>query len=159
MNMSFLRYRFILPFVLVFAGFLVFVFVAYTQYGVSWDESFYWYSGKLMAVRFFDTKFITNEIPKKHLLTHGMFFDGVYYILQKHNGLELDIERLHLVKALFSALTLLPLYLTLYTLTKSSRIASMGMLLLIFYPRWVGDIFDNHMDSISTYLYAWAGIP
>lgn len=147
--------RSILIFLFIFIAFLTFIFATYKQYGVSWDESFYWYSGKLTAQHFFDTNFITKEISKKHLLTHGTFFDSIYYVLQKHDKVELDIERLHLVKALFSSLTLIAVYFILKALTNNSFVPIIGMVFLIFYPRWLGDIFDNHMESISIYLYAW----
>ncbi len=143
-----------LLFLALFISFLVFIFATYQNYGISWDESAFWYKGKLLAQNFFDTEAIFKKVPEPHLQNHGDIFEPIYYILQKSDK-DPNFERLHLIKALFASQTLLALYLILKTLSKNKYIPVIGVLLLIFFPRWTGDIFDNHVDIITTWLYAW----
>lgn len=143
-----------LLFAIIYLLFIVLIFFTYKNYGVSTDEAFYLQSGAFYSKNFFNTALIIKTIPSYHLVTHGAFFDFLYYSALLFIDSSLSYESLHLVKAMFASLTLLFVYLIVFRLTKKVTPSVVGVLLLIFLPRWYGDIFDNHMDPSSVLLYA-----
>lgn len=139
----------------IFILFIFFIFAAYRDYGISWDETSFWYHGKVFAENFLDTDKIVALSDPKHIIHHGSILEPLYYLLANDGTNVPNFDRIHLVKALLASQTLIAVYLTLRLLCRNRWSPIMGVLFLIFYPRWLGDIFDNYIDIISTYLYAW----
>ncbi|MBI2012040.1 glycosyltransferase family 39 protein [Candidatus Daviesbacteria bacterium] len=139
-------------FILLYLFFLIFIFLTFKDYGISWDESFYLNSGKVYFENFFNPQEVSKLIPQYHLVTHGAFFDVLYYLILKIFNQTSSFEFLHLVKALFASITLIFIYASINILTRNRYVSLVGTLLFIFSPRWLGDIFDNHMDITATLL-------
>lgn len=146
-----------LTFPLIYLLFIVFVLLTFRDYAVSWDEEFYHDSGKLYLSNFFASpEKISAVIPVSHLLTHGAIVDVLYYLPQKILSQNHNFELLHLTKGLAASFTLIAVYLIITSvITKNKAYAATGAVLLIFFPRWLGDIFDNHMDGTAATLYAF----
>ncbi|MBI4035188.1 MAG: hypothetical protein HY381_02220 [Candidatus Chisholmbacteria bacterium] len=140
---------------LIYGIALVAVVVTYRGWGISWDEEFYKESGKFYLANFgADWETVAEKIPEYHALTHGAVVDAVYYV-PFWLGLPESFENLHLVKGLIGSLALVGVFLGLRELMgKKSWGPMVGMVLLMTYPRWVGDVFDNFMDGSATLLYA-----
>lgn len=142
-------------FLIIFLSFLTFIYVTYKDYGVSWDEISLVYNGKILADHYLDPASILHHTPPTYLLFHGSIIDALFYYLQRNGTADLDINKLHLVKALIASLTLIPVFLILRKLSRNVYIPAIGTILLIFFPRWLGDIFDNQEDIVAALLYSW----
>jgi hypothetical protein len=138
----------------VYVSFLAFIAATYTDYGISWDEEFYLTAGELYLSHWFDMDALTENVAERHLRSHGGMVDGLYFATLAAAGEVTSYEDLHLVKALYSSLALILVYLMLRRLQPDSMAPIGGMLLLIFLPAWLGQIFDDHMDGSATLLYA-----
>ncbi len=134
--------------------FLVFVVLAYRDYGVSWDEYYYLGAAKLYIAHFFEMGVIAEHVPDFHLQSHGGLVDALYFLPLQWLDQAASYDSLHLVKALSSSLILVLIYLILHRLEPDSLLPAAGVLLLIFFPSWLGNAFDNHMDGSATLLYA-----
>ncbi len=147
---------------IVYASFLLFIAVTYGDYGLSWDEPYYLHTGRLFVSNFWDMAPITRDISEAHLRSHGLVVDGLYYLALSWLSASENIDVLHLIKALASSILLILIYRILVTLGKdstgngggrshTSRLAGIapliGVLLIVFYPPWLGHAFDNHMDG------------
>jgi hypothetical protein len=147
--------RRLLLFLLVLLALVVFIGSTYDDYGISWDEDFYADMGGAYLGSFFDMSSLTEPAELwRHLRTHGAVVDAIYASALSLLGGLGSFETLHLVKALFSALALVPVYRMLCGLSPNGLSPVAGALLLVFFPAWLGHIFDNHMDGSSTLLYA-----
>lgn len=143
-----------LLFLLLFILFIFFILKTYKDYGISWDEQFYLAYGKNYIDYFFKRPILAQKIDPLHGLSHGAFFDILYVFILRMFHADTNFAVLHLVKALVSSMTLIFVYLSIFVITKKRKIALAGAILMIFFPRWTGDMFDNHMDSVATLLYA-----
>lgn len=152
----FLKHKklFLILFIAVFILFLFFIFTKYKNYGISWDEQVYLSYGKRYFENYLNLRKIEKNFELSHVFVHGALFDIGYYLPLQLLNQTGNFALLHLEKALFSSLTLVFVFFTLRLLTKNYFIALIGVLFMITTPRWLGDIFDNHMDGISTVLYS-----
>ena len=141
-------------FLVIYLIFIFFILSSYKNYSVSWDEQYHLVSGKYQIENLLSPKKSTSAISNYDLLTHGSFFDMVYFSPLKLFHQEENYELLHLIKALFSSLTLIFIFLSLKKVSSKWFTPIIGVVLLILFPRWLGDIFDNHMDVIAALLYS-----
>lgn len=142
-------------FLATFTLFLFFIVLTYKDYGVSWDELAYVNTGNFYFLNFFNPSAIVKNIELQHAVTHGALFDVLFQIPQKlFHPTNTDFPLLHLTKALSASTTLIFLYMTILILTGNPLVGFVGIFLMIFTPRWTGDIFDNHIDVISTLLFS-----
>ncbi len=142
-------------FLVVFILFLFLISFTYRDYGISWDELAYVNTGNFYIRNFFNPSAVVKNIELQHAVTHGAFFDVLYQLPQKlFHPAATDYSLLHLTKALSASTTLIFLYLTILVLTGNPLVGFVGVILLIFMPRWTGDIFDNHIDISSTLLFS-----
>lgn len=138
----------------VYLAFLAFIALTFRDYGISWDEEFYRDAGQLYLEHWSDMEGLAAALPAGHLRSHGGGIEGLYYATLAAAGATASFEILHLVKALYASLALLPIYWMLCRLAPASLAPVGGMLLVIFLPAWLGQIFDDHMDGSATLLYA-----
>jgi hypothetical protein len=135
--------------------FLAFIVATHRDYGVSWDEYFYLDTARLYLAHFFEMEWIGESARvAQHLKTHGVLLDALYFLPLEALGRSASYESLHLVKALFSSLVVLLVYRMLCRIEPASLVPVAGMLMLIFFPSWLGQIFDDHTDGAATLLYA-----
>jgi hypothetical protein len=145
----------------IFLSFVVIlVFLTYKNYGITWDEVYYTHIGKYFAIQILDTfkiphnlienSFIPTEI---HLKAHGVFFDVlVIFLTPLFKSFNLEIY--HLIKALLALLSFIFLYIILFKLL-SKKWALFGILLLLLFPRFYGDIFNNSIDIPTLMFFAF----
>jgi hypothetical protein len=139
---------------IVYLSFLAFIAATFADYGISWDEEFYRNAGELYLRHFFDMNALVEGLPVGHPQSHGGLVEGLIFATLAAVGGLSSYEALHLVKALYSSLVLLLIYLILCRLRPASIAPIGGILLVIFLPAWLGQIFDDHMDGSATLLYA-----
>lgn len=141
-----------------------FIFLTYRDYGISWDEKKTVTLGKHYIVEFLnvigikhnlvdDTAlFFPGEMLEVHLKGHGVVYD----ILTMTAALlfpSVGYETYHLIRGLFSILIfVLTAYIT-YRLI-SLRASFIAMILLFFFPRFFGDIFDNSLDMPAVLFFS-----
>lgn len=130
---------------------VVLIFLTYKNYGVTWDEFFYVKVGRHYTREILNFFKVPNNITQYgtapddiHLRTHGVFFD-VFVILLTPLFQTFNFEIYHLIKALLSLFSLIFLYLVLIKLM-SKKGALLGVILLLLFPRFYGDIFNNSID-------------
>ena len=138
---------------------VILIFLTYKNYGVTWDEIYYVKVGRYYTIQILNTlkiphNFIEdNFIPEKiHILTHGVFFD-VFVILLTPLFRSFNLEIYHLIKALLALLSVILLYLILLKFL-SNKWALLGVILLLLFPRFYGDIFNNSIDIPTLTIFA-----
>lgn len=137
------------------ALFLVFIAATYRDYGVSWDEYFYLDTARLYLAHFFDMARIgEGERVALHLKTHGALMDALVWLPLRMFDAVGSYEALHLVKALLSSAVPLLVYRILCRLEPGSGVPLAGMAILMLFPPWLGQIFDDHTDGSATLLFA-----
>ncbi|MFA5770616.1 MAG: glycosyltransferase family 39 protein [Patescibacteria group bacterium] len=139
----------------LFVIFLTFVvaliFLTYKNYGITWDEVYYVNVGRHYVIQIFNALKIPHNLIENgfhptelHLQTHGVFFD-VLTVLITPLFRSFNFETYHLIKALLAVLSLIFLYGILLKMF-SRKWALFGMILLLLFPRFYGDIFNNSID-------------
>lgn len=138
---------------IIYFIFLAFIFLTFRDYGTSWDEKYHLDRG-ISALENFSNPYKISEVSKDtYAVPEGLFFAMLYDLPLKLLPGEENYEALHLVKALFGSLSLIFIYLSLRLIKKDwTQVAA--PVLLIFSPRWLGDLFDNHNDIAATLLYS-----
>lgn len=137
----------------LFAIFLAFILLTFRDYGTSWDEKYHFDRGKSALENFSNPYKISEIAQNTYAVPEGLFFAMLYNLPLKLLPVEENYEALHLVKALFGSLTLIFVYLSLRTFRKDWSIV-LAPVLLIFSPRWLGDLFDNHNDIAAALVYS-----
>lgn len=143
-----------LPIVLIYIIFLIFILLTFKNYGISWDESNYLQQGQLYSEVFFDPLKIIDTTTNDLAANHNPFFDLIYFLPLKIFSQTGNYELLHLVKAIVASLTLIFVYFSMKMVNKKESAAILAVVLLIFSPRWLGDIFDNELDISAVLLYS-----
>lgn len=139
----------------ILVPFWLFIFLTYKDFGISWDEEADYKSGQFYLENFLaPPNVVSQNVSVIHQLSHGALTDMIYFLPQKIFNPTDFYEVLHLTKALASSLTIVFIFLALQLITKSKPVSLAGAILIIFFPRWLGDIFDNHMDATATIFYA-----
>lgn len=130
---------------------ILLVFLTYKNYGITWDEIYYVQVGRHYAIQILNGLRIPHNLVNNnftptdlHLRTHGVLFD-VIVILLTPLFRSFNIETYHLIKALLSLFSFIFLYIILLKLF-SRKWALFGLVLLLFFPRFYGDIFNNSID-------------
>ena len=133
---------------------VILVFSTYKNYGVTWDENVYIESGRHYTIQILNTLKIPHNIKdtklnfessdSKHTQSHGVLFD-VIVILLTPLFRTFNFETYHLIKALLSLLSFIFLYITLNKLLLN-KWALFGTILLLLFPHFYGDIFNNSID-------------
>lgn len=138
----------------LFLLFLAFIFLTFRDYGTSWDEKYHFDQGKT-ALENFSDPYKTSEVAQNtYAVPEGLFFAMLYNLPLKILSEEENYEALHLIKALFGSLTLVFIYLSFKTINLDRWSLVLAPLFLIFSPRFLGDLFDNHNDIAATLLYS-----
>lgn len=143
-----------LYFILIYTSFLIFILLTFKSYGISWDESNYLQQGELYSEIFFDPTKVIDTSTNDLAANHNPFFDLLYFLPLKISSQEGNYEALHLVKAIVASLTLIFVYFSMKMVSKEKFAAIIAVILLIFSPRWLGDIFDNELDISAALLYS-----
>ena len=136
----------------IFFSFVIFlVFLTFKDYGITWDEIYYVQVGRHYAIQILDGLKIPHNLANGnffptdlHLKTHGVIFD-VFVILLTPLFRSFDIGTYHLIKAILSLFSFIFLYIILLKLF-SRKWALFGLGLLLLFPRFYGDIFNNSID-------------
>ena len=134
---------------------LLLIFLTYKDYGIVWDERYYLDTGKYYVTRLFGllnikTNLVTgNFYPSKvHLTSHGVLFDIASVFLTLFFK-KFTLETYHLIKALMAMPIFILIGLIIYQLT--NEWISLGtMMLLLLFPRFYGDMFQNSVDIPTT---------
>ncbi len=141
------HYLFLIFFILV----VVLIFLTYKNYGITWDEIYYIQVGRHYVIQILDSLKIPHNLVNNnftptelHLKTHGVIFDVVVILLTPLFR-SFSIETYHLTKALLSLFSFIFLYVILFKLF-SRKWALFGLVLLLLFPRFYGDIFNNSID-------------
>ncbi len=146
---------------------VVLIFLTYKNYGITWDEVYYVNVGRYYAIPILNNlKILHNLIENNfrptqlHLMTHGVFFDVLVILLTPLFRI-FNFEVYHLIKSLLALFSFIFLYIILLKFLPK-KWALFGLLLLLLYPRFYGDIFNNSIDiptltifslSILSFLY------
>lgn len=130
---------------------VVLIFLTYKNYGITWDEIYYVQVGRHYAIQILDSLRIPHNLVNNnfaptelHLKTHGVIFDIVVILLTPLFR-SFNIETYHLIKALLSLFSFIFFYIILLKLF-SRKWALFGLVLLLLFPRFYGDIFNNSID-------------
>lgn len=140
-------------------GLFIFFFLIYRHYGVSWDETAYLSYGKYFNQRILNLFTKKIKVDEKlrpsslHLKGHGIFAITLECALASVVG-GCNYTNLHLMKSLLQILTFLFVYLlTLkYIFPNKPIISLLSPILLLFFPRYFGEIFDNTQDTLAVLL-------
>lgn len=145
------------PIYLFFIGLISLIFVTYKDYGIVWDEQFYLNIGKHFASKAMNLIGLNSNLnnsafigfPREtidlQLKTHGVFFDIVNVLISLlFNKFNYDI--FHLIKSFTSVLTFLVMALISYKLFKKVYLVLFNLLLLLLFPRFYGEIYQNSID-------------
>lgn len=138
----------------LFLLFLSFIFLTFRDYGISWDEKFHLDLGMTAAETFFDPYAASDLARNVYAVPEETFFAMLYALILKVLQQQENYEALHLIKALFGSLTLIFIYFSFKVISKNNWSAVLAPVLLIFSPRFLGDLFDNHKDIVATLLYS-----
>jgi len=142
---------------------VVLVFLTYKNYGVTWDEVYYIQIGRHYTIQILDVLKIPHNLieynfnpSNLHLQSHGVFFD-VLVILLTPLFRSFNLEIYHLIKALLALFSFIFLYSILIKFL-SNKWALLGVILLLLFPHFYGDIFNNSIDIptltiFTLYLY------
>lgn len=138
---------------------VVLIFLTYKNYGITWDEIYYINVGRHYVLQIFNAFKIPHNIIKNdfiptqlHLQTHGVFFD-IFVILLTPLFRNFNFEIYHLIKALLALISFIFLYLILLKFVPK-KLALFGTLLLLLFPRFYGDIFNNSIDIPTLMFFA-----
>ncbi|MFA6081404.1 MAG: glycosyltransferase family 39 protein [Patescibacteria group bacterium] len=130
---------------------VILISFTYKNYGITWDEIYYVQVGRHYTIQVLNELKIPNNLNNNnfipidlHLKTHGVIFD-VIVILLTPLFRDFNIETYHLIKALLSLFAFIFLYIILLKLF-SRKWALFGLVLLLLFPRFYGDIFNNSID-------------
>lgn len=131
---------------------VVLIFSTYKNYGVTWDENVYIQSGRYYTIQILNALKIPNNLidseysfdDSPHIRSHGVFFDVVVILLTPLFR-TFNFEIYHLIKALLALLSFIFLYIILLKFL-SKKWAMLGVILLLLFPRFYGDIFNNSID-------------
>jgi len=140
---------------IVFLIFLIgLIFFTHKDYGVTWDENIFLQVGKHFVAHILDFLHFSHNLDiiklshnDPHLQSHGVIFDivNVFLSLLFKN---FSFETYHLLKALSSLPTFIFLYLIINKLFNKNW-ALLAVILLLLFPRFYGDIFNNSIDVPS----------
>lgn len=131
---------------------IVLIFSTYKDYGVTWDENVYIQAGRYYTIPILNALKIPHNLIDSqynfdngtHVRSHGVFFDVIIIFLTPLFR-TFNFETYHLIKALLSLFSFIFLYITLNKLL-SNKWALFGIILLLLFPRFYGDIFNNSID-------------
>jgi hypothetical protein len=140
---------------LIFISFVIaLVFLTYKNYGVSWDENIYIQSGRHYTIQILnafkiphnikDTKLNFEGSNPIHIQSHGILFDVIVILLTPFFRI-FNFEVYHLIKALLALFSFIFLYSILIKFL-SNKWALFGMILLLLFPYFYGNIFNNSID-------------
>lgn len=139
---------------ILFVAFLIILILfTYKDYGITWDENFflnigkYFINGLLRIVNINSNLTTQGALPyyfELHLKGHGVIFDmgAVFFSLFFK---KFSFEIYHLIKALMAVPIFLFVGLILSKMT-NVYVSLFSMLLLLLFPRFYGDIFNNPID-------------
>ncbi|MBI4009032.1 glycosyltransferase family 39 protein [Candidatus Roizmanbacteria bacterium] len=150
-----------LLFFLFITSLLVIIFLTYKDYGIAWDEKVYIQVGRHYLIQIFNLFRIPHNLTEStfihggvHIRTHGVFFDLIT-LLSTLPFKKFTFELYHLIKALYSVLIFVFLYLIISKLTsKVYGLISVVFLLLI--PSFFTFIFVNSIDIPTTLFFTLA---
>jgi len=145
--------------IIIFVVLLLLIIATYRNYGVSWDETSYRNYGLYFIQtinNFFSPKIIVDNSlrpSRLHLMGHGVVFTILECAAANFIG-GCSFNNLHLVKASLQIITFIFVYLfsAKFIFKKKPWLALSSFLLLLIFPRYFGEIFDNMQDTLAVLL-------
>lgn len=126
--------------------YLLFSILTYKQFGITSDEYVEYQSGKSLLNYYQNGKESKNfDISLRQFPKNSTYFRG-HLALFSYLNPKGTYERFHLLNMLFALPIFLMFYSLLFFIYKSSKLASLGTLVLFFTPRFLGDIPTNTKD-------------
>ncbi len=132
--------------------------ITYKDYGIVWDEKYYFDLGKYYLAQTLKTLGVGSNLVLgdfkpvlSHIQTHGVFFD-ILAVTVSLFFKTFTFEKYHLIKAMIA----IPIFILLGWIVNKliGRKASLiAMVLLLVSPRFYGEIFHNAIDIATAFVF------